>query len=147
VARRPAKYIDGFADKTSTPAKDELKELIISAKKDESEFVRLQAENVERWTIMLAAGELTPLEKAATKSWRAHAFQTVLLCYKDVFCNHYKTCSLTGLTPAGFKKQAAKLDVLTKLETIKLELAAKVRAQRLANGIQKYIIDGLCKLL
>jgi hypothetical protein len=33
-------YIDGFADKTST--------LIISAKKDESEFVRLQAENIER---------------------------------------------------------------------------------------------------
>lgn len=40
-------YIDGFADKTSTLAKDELKDLIISAKKDESEFVRMQAENVE----------------------------------------------------------------------------------------------------
>jgi uncharacterized protein YbaA (DUF1428 family) len=57
-------YIDGFADKTSTLAKDELKELIISAKKDESEFVRLQAANVECWTVMLATGELTPLEKA-----------------------------------------------------------------------------------
>ena len=53
-------YIDGLADKTSVLAKDELKELIISAKKDNSEFVRMQAENVERWTIMLAAGELTP---------------------------------------------------------------------------------------
>ena len=101
-------YIDGFADKTSTLAKDELKELIISAKKDESEFVRLQAENVERWTVMLAAGELTP---------------------------------------AGYKKMVSKMDVLTKLETIKLEVAAKASAQRLANGIQKHIIEGLCKLL
>lgn len=101
-------YIDGFADKTSTLAKDELKELILSAKKDKSEFVRLQAENVERWTVMLAAGELTP---------------------------------------AGFKKLVSKMDVLTKLETIKLEVAAKASAQRLADGIKKHVIDGLCKLL
>jgi len=39
------------------------------------------------------------------------------------------------------------MDVLTKLETIKLEVAAKASAQRLAEGIQKYVIDGLCKLL
>lgn len=101
-------YIDGFADKTSTLAKDELKELILSAKKDEAEFVRLQAESIERWTVMLAAGELTP---------------------------------------AGFKKLVSKMDVLTKLETIKLEVAAKASAQRLADGIKKHIIDGLCKLL
>lgn len=101
-------YIDGFADKTGILAKEELKDLIISAKKDESEFVRLQAENVERWTVMLAAGELTP---------------------------------------AGFKKLVSKMDVLTKLEAIKLEVAAKASAQRLADGIQKYIIEGLCKLL
>ena len=101
-------YIDGLADKTSTLAKDELKELIISAKKDKSEFVRLQAENVERWTIMLATGELTS---------------------------------------AGYKKLVSKMDVLTKLEEIKLEVAAKASAQRLADGIQKYVIDGLCKLI
>ncbi len=101
-------YIDGFADKTSMLAKDELKELIISAKKDESEFVRMQADNIERWTEMLAAGELTP---------------------------------------AGFEKLVSKMDVLTKLETIKLEVAAKASAQRLADGIQKYVIEGLCKLL
>jgi len=101
-------YIDGFADKTSTLAKDELKELISSAKKDESEFVRLQAENVERWTVQLAAGEITP---------------------------------------AGFKKLVSKMDVLAKLEEIKLEVAAKASAQRLAGGIQKHVIDGLCKLL
>ena len=51
------------------------------------------------------------------------------------------------LTPAGFKKLVLKMDVLTKLETIKLEVAAKASAQRLADGIQKHVIDGLCKLL
>jgi hypothetical protein len=101
-------YIDSFADKTSTLAKDELKELIISAKKDKSEFVRLQAVNVEHWTVMLAAGEVTP---------------------------------------AGFKRLVTKMDILTELETIELDVAAKASAQRLADGIQKHIIDGLCKLL
>jgi hypothetical protein len=101
-------YIDGFADKSSTLAKEELKELILSAKKDESEFVRLQAVNVEHWTGMLAAGQLTP---------------------------------------AGFKRLVTKMDVLTELENIKLDAAAKASAQRLADGIQKHIIDGLCKLL
>ena len=101
-------YIDGLKDTTSTLAKDELKALIVSAKNDKSEFVRLQAENVERWTVELATGELTP---------------------------------------AGFKKLVSKMDVLAKLETIKLEVAAKASAQRLADGIQKHVIEGLCKLL
>ena len=101
-------YIDGFKDETSMLAKDELKELINSAKKDKSQFVRLQAVNIERWTVMLAEGELTP---------------------------------------AGFKKLVSKRDVLAELETIKLDVAAKASAQRLADGIQKYIIEGLCKLL
>ncbi len=101
-------YIDGFENTTSTLAKEELKKLIISAKEDKSEFVRMQAENVERWITMLAAGELTPM---------------------------------------GFKKLVSKMDVLTKLETIKLEVAAKVSAQRLADGIQKHVINGLSKLL
>jgi hypothetical protein len=39
------------------------------------------------------------------------------------------------------------MDVLTELEIIKLDVAAKASAQRLAEGIQKYVIDGLCKLL
>jgi len=101
-------YIDGFADKTSTLATGELKELIISAKNDKSEFVRLQAVNVEHWTVMLAAGELTP---------------------------------------KGFKRLVSKMEVLTELETIKLDIAAKASAQRLADGIQKHVIDGICKLL
>jgi len=101
-------YIDGLQDKAGTLAKDELKELISSAKNDKSEFVRLQAENIERWTEQLSAGEITP---------------------------------------AGFKKLVSKMDVLTKLEEIKLEVSAKASAQRLANGIQKYVLEGLCKLL
>ncbi len=101
-------YIDAFEDKTSTLAKDEFKELILSAKKDESEFVRLQAVNVEHWTVMLAAGEVTP---------------------------------------AGFKRLVSNMDILTELETLKLDVAAKASAQRLADGIQKHVIDGLCRLL
>ncbi len=101
-------YIDGLQDKAGTLAKEELKTLISTAKNDKSEFVRLQAENIERWTEQLAAGEITP---------------------------------------AGYKKLVSKMDVLTKLEEIKLEVAAKASAQRLADGIQKYVIEGLCKLL
>jgi len=101
-------YIDGLQDRAGTLAKEELKTLISAAKKDKSEFVRLQAANVERWTEQLATGEITP---------------------------------------AGFKKLVPKMDVLSKLETIKLEVAAKASAQRLADGIQKYVIEGVCKLL
>ena len=49
-------YIDGLQDKAGTLAKEELKTLISSAKNDKSEFVRLQAENIERWTEQLALG-------------------------------------------------------------------------------------------
>jgi len=101
-------YIDGLADPTSTLARDELKELISSSRKDRSEFVRLQAVNIERWTVMLAAGEITS---------------------------------------TGFKNLVSQMDVLNKLETGRLEGAAKASAQRLAEGIQKYILDGLCKLI
>ena len=51
------------------------------------------------------------------------------------------------LTPAGFKKLVSKMDVLANLETIKLEVAAKASAQRLADGIQKHVIEGICKLV
>ncbi len=101
-------FIDGLQDKAGTLAKEELKALVNTAKNDKSEFVRQQAENIERWTEQLAAGEITPM---------------------------------------GYKRLVSKMDVLTKLEEIKLEVAAKASAQRLADGIQKHILDGLCKLL
>ena len=47
-------FVDGIVDEGKTLAKGELKKLIADAKKDESDFVRLQAENLERWTVMLA---------------------------------------------------------------------------------------------
>ncbi len=52
-------FIDNVADTSGKLAKKELKQLVASAKKDKSDFVRLQAENLERWTVMLAEGELT----------------------------------------------------------------------------------------
>ena len=101
-------YIDGLADPASMLAKDELKELISSAKKDKSEFVRLQAVNIEHWTVMLVAGEITP---------------------------------------TGFRNLVSQMDILNKVETDKLEGAAQIGAKRFAEGIQKYIIEGLYKLL
>jgi hypothetical protein len=101
-------YIDGLADTSATPARDELKELVSSSKKDESEFVRLQAVNIERWTVMLGAGEITP---------------------------------------TGFKNLVSQMDVLNKKDIMKLEGTAKAGAQRLAEGIQKHIIEELFKLL
>lgn len=52
-------FIDGLVDDGKKLAKDELKTLVATAKKDSSDFVRLQAENLERWTVMLADGDLT----------------------------------------------------------------------------------------
>lgn len=52
-------FINGILDESGKLAKKELKELVASAKKDKSDFVRLQAENLERWTVMLADGDLT----------------------------------------------------------------------------------------
>lgn len=53
-------FIDGLKDDAGKLAKDELKVLIATAKRDTSDFVRLQAENLERWTVMLANKDLTP---------------------------------------------------------------------------------------
>jgi hypothetical protein len=48
-------------DESKKLAKEELKAIVASAKKDKSDFVRLQAENLERWTVMLADNQLTPM--------------------------------------------------------------------------------------
>ncbi len=53
-------FIDALKDDAGLLAKKELKDLIAGAKKDESDFVRLQAQNLERWVVMLAEGDLTP---------------------------------------------------------------------------------------
>jgi hypothetical protein len=54
-------FIDGLVDESKKLAKDELKKLVSDAKKDKSDFVRLQAENLERWTVILADKDLTPV--------------------------------------------------------------------------------------
>ena len=53
-------FIDGLKDTAGSLAKEELEQLVRDAKQDTSDFVRLQAENLERWTVMLADGDLTP---------------------------------------------------------------------------------------
>jgi len=52
-------FIDKLQDNGKLLAKTELKNLIHTGKQDSSDFVRLQAENLERWTLMLADGDLT----------------------------------------------------------------------------------------
>lgn len=53
-------FIDGLKDDAGVLAKEELKKLVKDAKGDTSDFVRLQAENIERWTVMVSEGKLTP---------------------------------------------------------------------------------------
>lgn len=101
-------FIDNIVDKGKTLAKEDLKKLVENGKKDQSDFVRKQAKNLERWTLMLAEGELTP---------------------------------------EGYKKLVQQMEVLNQLETIKIEVGAKASAQRLADGIQKLVIDGLFGLI
>ncbi|MGA1840102.1 MAG: hypothetical protein ACMUIU_05700 [bacterium] len=101
-------FIDGLVDEGKSLAKDELKKLVSDAKKDKSDFVRLQAENLERWTVMLAEGDLTS---------------------------------------EGYKKLVKKMEVLTQLEVINLKVSAKASAQRLAEGVQKLVINRLFALL
>jgi hypothetical protein len=101
-------FIDGLKDESSRLAKAELKELVASAKQEESDFVRLQATNLERWAVMLADGDLTP---------------------------------------KGFRKLVNNMEVLKELEQIRLTVKAKASAQRLATGIQTYVVNGLFKLI
>jgi hypothetical protein len=101
-------FIDGLVDDGKILAKDELKNLIKDAKKDKSDFVKLQAKNLERWTVMLVEGDLTS---------------------------------------RGFKKLVRKMEVLTELDSIRLKVSAKASAQRLADGVQKLVVDSLFKLI
>lgn len=54
-----ADFLDDLLAAGGKLAKDELLTLLKTARKDKSDFVRLQAENLERWTLMLAEGELS----------------------------------------------------------------------------------------
>ena len=52
-------FIDNLHDAEQQLSKTALKSLITAAKQDGSDFVRLQAENLEHWTVMLANGDIS----------------------------------------------------------------------------------------
>jgi hypothetical protein len=52
-------FLDDLLAAGGTLAKGELLALLKTARKDKSDFVRLQAANLERWTVMLAEGDLS----------------------------------------------------------------------------------------
>jgi hypothetical protein len=93
-------FVDSVKDQSEILAKDELKNLVATAKKDKSDFVRLKAENLERWTVMMAEEDLTP---------------------------------------DGFKKLVRKMEVLSQLENIRLDTAARASAQRLAEEYRTWL--------
>jgi hypothetical protein len=51
------------------------------------------------------------------------------------------------LTPDGFKLLVRKMEVLTQLEAIKLKVASKASAQRLATGIRDLVVKQLFSLI
>lgn len=77
-------FVDGVKDEAGILAKKELKDLIASTKKEEFDFVRLQATNLERWVVMLANGELTPdgFKKLVTKMEVVAELETIRLSVK-----------------------------------------------------------------
>ena len=101
-------FIDQLNDQKQPLAKTELKALIATAKQDDSEFVRLQAENIEHWTVMLANGDISA---------------------------------------AGYKKLVKKMEILADIETIKLNVETKIRAQSLAESIRNICIKQLFSLI
>lgn len=55
-------FVDGLKDKGGTLAKEELKELVASAKSDGNEFIQRQGTKLERYLAQLAAGAITVKE-------------------------------------------------------------------------------------
>ena len=84
-------FIDSIQDVAGTLAKKELKDLIKTAKKDESDFVRCQAQNLERWTVMLTDGDLT------VKGYKRLVKKMEVLPYPhlhSIFCSNDSISSL-----------------------------------------------------
>ena len=94
-----ADFIDGLVDESKKLAKDQLKELIASAKEDESDFIRLQAENIERWTVMLAQGDLTP------KGYKKLVQKMEILAQLEVIKLKAQTKARAQLVADGIREQ------------------------------------------
>lgn len=55
--------------------------------------------------------------------------------------------ALGEISKVEFEEYMKDLEALTRLQSLKLEVAAKARAQRLADGIQNLILDKLLNLI
>ena len=55
-------FIDGLKDNGKALAKEELKDLVTSAKTDTNEFIQKQGRKMERYLTQLAGGSITPKE-------------------------------------------------------------------------------------
>jgi len=51
------------------------------------------------------------------------------------------------LTPEGYRKLVRRMEVLGELEALKLTVAAKASAQRLAAGIEEIVVGALFRLI
>jgi hypothetical protein len=51
------------------------------------------------------------------------------------------------LTPEGYRKLVGRMEVLGELEALKLQVQAKAAAQRLRDGIERLVVDGLLRLI
>lgn len=55
--------------------------------------------------------------------------------------------ALGEITPEEFKGYVADLRTLTEIQSLKMQVAAKASAQRLCQGIEDMILNGLVRLL
>jgi len=55
-------FVDRLKDEGSTLAKEELKELVASAKADSNDFIRKQGRKMERYLSQMASGSITSKE-------------------------------------------------------------------------------------
>jgi len=101
-------YINNLKDESGKLAKDELKNLIISAKNDSEEFTKDQGIKLERYLNQLAANTITK---------------------------------------AQFESYVLDIQRLTEMQALKMSVAAKARAQNLANGISSLMINGFLTLI
>jgi hypothetical protein len=101
-------FIDAVVDDAGVLIKDEVNDLLNSAREDSEEFLRRQGEKIENYLNQL-------VEKKISKE----QFEAYLIDIKD----------------------------LTEMHALKLSVAGRARAQRLADGITDILIGRLLALI
>ncbi len=101
-------FIEGVVDDAGLLVKDEVNDLLKSAKEDSEEFLRRQGEKIENYLNQLAGGKISKEQ-----------LEGYLIDIKD----------------------------LTEMHALRLSLAGRARAQRLADGITNIIIGRLLALI